>query len=503
MSDELRFSFDFGKAGPDRKPTPGQPLRILYLTDLGAGTRSRTDLSLESRPIKPLDIDSFEALLASEQPVARLHSGDTSESSVEISIRDIDDFHPDRIYRNLPVFQDLKDLRRRLRSPASFEDAAKDLRARLQVTPDDRPSEPVSQNESDNETLKRLFGKLAETNQPEATAEPGSYLTNLIRDVVASHVVAAADPRGDQYVAAVDDAACTQMRAILHDPEFRSLEAAWRGLDFLASHVETDVDLQIFVLNASKTELADALGPDSEPAEHSLLYRRLVQEREGQPFSLIAGDMAFGAEPQDMALLGGLGELSAHSGALFVASVAPETIGARAWDAVAEDPGSIEEPSETWTSLRSSAAAQRIALIAPGFLLRSPYGTRLDPIDAFEFEELERPGEEQGSYLWGAPALVAITLIAQSFREGEWDLRLNANLEIDDLPLVSFEAEGLQQMKPCAETLFPERVAAAILESGPIPLLAIRNRNAVRLAVFQSISNRKDRSLATLGPFVA
>ena len=51
------------------------------------------------------------------------------------------------------------------------------------------------------------------------------------------------------------------MRDILHHPDFRALEAAWRSLHFLIRRLETDEQLTVSVLDVTKAELtADLVG---------------------------------------------------------------------------------------------------------------------------------------------------------------------------------------------------------------------------------------------------
>ena len=61
-------------------------------------------------------------------------------------------------------------------------------------------------------------------------------------------------------------------------------------------------------------------------------------------------------------------------------------------------------------------------------------------------------------------------------------------MEIDGLPLHVYEAEGEEQVKPCAEMLLTERDVEWILDQGYMALASIRGRDAARLVRFQSIA---------------
>ena len=89
---------------------------------------------------------------------------------------------------------------------------------------------------------------LAETQGRDATTEPargaGPWAAFLDR-ITAPYRVEVADPRQAELVAGVDAATGQLMRDILHHPDFRALEAAWRSLHFLVRRLETDEQLTV------------------------------------------------------------------------------------------------------------------------------------------------------------------------------------------------------------------------------------------------------------------
>lgn len=494
MSNPLQFSAEFGKPRPDQRRTQNEPLRILFLTDLGETCRSRTDTPLVSRPMRLVDIDNFDGLFEAELPVLQLPLGD-------IRPKELDDFHPDQLCKNLPIFQTLEDLCRRLRAPSNFEAAAQDVRAMLQMDVAKSSTAPASAGEDDADTLSRLFGKPSEPSSVEAaSAVRGGFLNDLIQKAVQAYIIPESDPRAEDYIKAVEAAACAHLRAILHDPAFQSFEAAWRGLDLLVSNIETDNELSIHVWNVAKSELIEAMGTADGLVEQSALHHQIVGQRQDIPFTLIVSDIIFGRDADDLRLLATLGAMAGRSGAVVLAGIAPEMIGAESWDAIAKAPNTPLEPDAGWAALRTSGLGSQIVALGPRFMLRTPYGKQLDPTDTFfEFEELEQPGDAQAPILWGTSSLLAAVLSAQSFRREGWDARLSANLAYGDLPFVPYEEDGEKQMKPCAEALLGDQAAAAILSVGPIPVVAVRNQNEVRLAWFQNIASEGDSS--RVGPF--
>ncbi len=293
----------------------------------------------------------------------------------------------------------------------------------------------------------------------------------LIHSAVAPHVVPSAPAHQSLYIEAVDAETASRMRAILQAPQFKALEALWRGVHWLASSLETGGDLRLYLLDVTRAEALADLRAAQADARSSALHRLLVAE---EPWSLIVVDEAFGLAADDIELLGGLGALASHAGAPVLAAARPEL-------AAGESPA-----PERWDTLRKGALAPWIGLALPRVLLRLPYGKRSDPVESFPFAEVG-PGPRHDTYLWGNGALACALLIGRSFSARGWDMEPGDELEIDDLPAHTYEEEGEKRLQPCAEIVLTEGAGEAVLEAGPMPLLSFKNRNAVRLMRFQSI----------------
>jgi type VI secretion system protein ImpC len=61
--------------------------------------------------------------------------------------------------------------------------------------------------------------------------------------------------------------------------------------------------------------------------------------------------------------------------------------------------------------------------------------------------------------------------------------------ELADLPCHGWVDGGARVLTPCGEVLLSERTADAILAHGLMPTLSFANRNAVRIARFQSLAD--------------
>ncbi|HKA43805.1 MAG TPA: type VI secretion system contractile sheath large subunit [Burkholderiales bacterium] len=499
-----RIGFDFQFSQPRARSASARseenPMRILVMGDFSGrasrGVENAADLA--SRPIVAVDVDSFEQVLAGFSPVLLLSPGKAAGTDVVIEFRQLDDFHPGRLYRELDLFQSLRKSRSRLQDPATFAEAAEKLQTdRAQSPrPDQGPatgSKPTAEN--DAATLERLLGRKAATvaSKPVLRAEP-AVVDELIRKIVAPHIVPDAPPHQAQYVASVDAAIEEQMRVILHDPAFQALESGWLAIHWLISELEFGEQLQLFLLDVTLDELrSDARAADGNP-EQSSLYRLLVEQGTrtpgGEPWSLLAGNYAFGPDEENIELLAFLGAIASQAGGPFVAAAESGILGCRSL-ADTPDPREwqplVPTAEQCWQALRRSSVASWIGLALPRILLRAPYGKRNERVEEFEFEELPARAAHE-HYLWGNPAIACALLIGRSFLAKGWSMEVGDERDIGGLPACVLDRDGEKELLACAEAYLSERAGEAILARGLMPLLSLKNQNAACLMRFQSLA---------------
>jgi len=437
MPGRMEFDLGFGRSGRPRDET--EPMRLLVLGDF-SGKAATERAPLASRPAPRVDIDNFDDLMRRLAPRVSVPAG-------EIRFEQIDDFHPDRLYARLDLFKALREAR--TRPPASSDDL-----------------------------LGRLLGKPAESGAPPA-ASPGG-LTGLIRDIVAPHIVKDTSAQTETYVAAVDAAIAQQMRALLHDPAFQSIEAAWRGVRWLVSSLELDEQLQLHLFDVTREELlADIVAAQGTLAQTGV-YRAVVDRSRnvpgGERWSALVGLMQFGPSDADIGLLAALGLIASQAGGPLLAGADLTLAG--------DDAGALVG----WQALRRSEAARWIGLAAPRVLLRMPYGKGSDPIEAFAFEELAGP-PVQDELLWGHASLAMALLIGRSFIARGWEMEPGDEREIGDLPAYTFVRDGEREMQPCGERPLSESQTNTLLKAGLVPIASRRDRNAVVAIRFQSVAD--------------
>jgi type VI secretion system protein ImpC len=438
MPGRLDFDLGFGPSGRPRNDN--EPMRLLVLGDFsGKPAGDRTPLS--TRAIHRVDIDNLDEVMRRLEPRLTASAG-------EIRFERIDDFHPDRLYARLDLFQGLR-------------------QARLA---------PPPVNDDD---LGRLLGKPSEPCAP-SIATPAGGIDALIRNIVAPHIVKDTAAHATPYLAAVDAAIAEQMRTLLHDTAFQSLEATWRGVHWLISSLELDENLQLHLLDVTRDELLQdivaAQGQIAETGLHRTLVDRWRDGSSAHRWSALVGLFQFGPSESDIGQLAALGLIASHAGGPLLAG---------ADLALAEDDSAA---LVGWQTLRRSEAAPWIGLAAPRVLLRRPYGKSSDPIEAFAFEEfVGRPVVEE--LLWGHGSLAAALLIGKAFTARGWEMAPGDERELGDLPLYTFVRDGEREMQPCAEHALTETHINALLKAGLVPIASRRDRNAVVAVRFQSISD--------------
>ena len=229
-----------------------------------------------------------------------------------------------------------------------------------------------------------------------------------------------------QRIAQIDEMLTKQLNEILHDEEFQTLEASWRGLNYLVMNTETGTELKLRLMNITKKELLNDLEKAVE-FDQSGLFKKTYEEEYGtyggHPYGLLIGDYEFGRNPQDIGLLEKLSNMAASAHAPFIAAASPKLFD---WDSFTElgvprDLAKLFESSELikWRSFRETEDSRYTALVLPHILLRLPYGPDTIPVEEFDFTE-DVDGRDHSNYLWGNAAYALGLRITTAFSKYKW-----------------------------------------------------------------------------------
>jgi len=398
----------------------GKPFRILLIGDF-SGRAWRTDAPKPSlKPVR-VDRDNFEEVMEALPVTVDL-------GKQVLAFRELEDFHPDSLFRRVEVFSQLPE-----------------------------PERPIAPGIP---ALGGLLDDVLDVQAPLPTrVEDANDLAAFIKRVSAGHTVKKPDAATEKRTAGRHARSADLMRTILQHPSFKNLEAAWRGLFLLIRRLDTDGDLQLYILDATLPDLVRNL-----PAVKENL------KKIGR-WALLSGNFAFGQSETDAKVLGMLAGLAKTLKAPFLGEARPPA---------------GEPLPEAWRELRKSAAAAWLGLLLPRFLLRLPYGRDTQPIETFPFEEM--PEAEHSAYLWGSPVFVFAYLAGASFLKHGWNAGQRLERRIGGLPLHTYRTDMETVAQPCAEVLMTEREAERILEQGFMPLASLKETDAALIVRFQSIA---------------
>jgi len=510
----------------------GGAFRILVMGDFSARAARGVREGLAGRKRIAVDVDNWERVLGSFGAEVRIPAG---EGEIALAPKEIDDFHPDWLYSKLEVFRALRDLRQRLMDGSTFKSAADEVRSwagdlhgqdahathgqdahathgqdahathgqdARATHGQDAHATPAGQAQGEADLLGRLLGQRpAGADAADSGAPKGASMAagasgrtaagaadSLIRGIVGPYIVPDRDKEQSALVACVDKAVAEQMRRILHHPNFQALEAAWRGVQRLVTHLETDEDLRLAVMDVSKDELsADVLAVDDlqTTAVYDLLVAQTLGTQGSKPWSVLCAAFAFDKTVLDAAVLGRLSKIVHAARAPLVAGAADRVAGCQS---IAAEPDPRQwtwrpdaDAEAAWNTLRSLPEANWVALGLPRILMRQPYGQASDPVDGFDFEEIDA-GSTHEEYLWGCASFALAEALGAAFADQSWDMAAEMFHDVIDLPAHIYrDADGDRQVKPCAEVCLTDRAAQAIQDRGLTALLSVQGQNVIRI----------------------
>jgi hypothetical protein len=475
---------------PGERPAAPKHFRIALMGDF-SGRVNRGDQTPigERKPIK-VDYDGLEDVLETMDITLRIPIAGGA-GQVEVSIGEMDDFHPDQLFDKLEIIDELQGLARRVdRKP----DVAIPLLvgwgrdARELATPPAFEGGGVIPAASSLQELAD-WSPSAAVDEDQATADGDALLSLLVGPYMRE---LGDDPDADAVREAVQKASDGLLREIMHHPDFRAVESAWRGLDWLLRRTARGDRTRVVLFDVGAVELAADLAAVTELDNcgcFELLVRKTAESVDGEAWCAVLGLYTFDLQGTHADLLGRMARIAHRLHAPFISGFSHRLLeeGARP----------DEDSAAAWDELRALPESGYIALAAPGFLLRRPYGEDADEIDEFPFEEL-RAGDDLGSYLWGSPALLVAALLAQDFLSaGGWNFKPGKTLRMGDMTMHSYRDEDDEGVAVIVGKRALSSVAEKYTARGPMLLVQERGTDVAQLGALYSL-NAADRSLLGL-----
>lgn len=258
----------------------------------------------------------------------------------------------------------------------------------------------------------------------------------------------------DERTLGIDVQIGLQLDAVMHAPNFKEIEATWRGLFYFVSRAETGVMLKLRVYNTNKDELRKELEKAAD-FDQSCIFK-MIYEGEfgtygGTPYSLLVGGYEFGRSPDDMSLLTNITKVAASAHAPFLAAAGAGLFGLDGFDQLAKprDLSQLfESPEmEQWREFRTSEDSRYVALALPHVLLRLPYGKDSRAAEGVKYEESthDADGSDHDAFLWGNAAFVMAERIVNAFSLYRWTAAIRG-VEggglVDGLPVYTYRDDS-------------------------------------------------------------
>ena len=213
--EKMEFQLGTQTSFAPRKAKDDTPFSIAILADFsGRDNRSlcETGPSLASRKRMAVDVDNLDNLPMKLACEIHIPLGGKEGPHIPLQFSELSDFHPDRIFDRLEVFQKLKTTRKLMQNPATFAEAVSQVRSWISADQEKGKSEAeqaqskTEQDESDTETVERLLGKRPEQKSPSASSSSFVDIDALIRETVKPYIVPAPEPQQAELLAQVDQA---------------------------------------------------------------------------------------------------------------------------------------------------------------------------------------------------------------------------------------------------------------------------------------------------------
>jgi type VI secretion system protein ImpC len=448
-----------------------------------------------------IDRDNFNSVLSAMKPALRfrveckLSDDPDTRLAVDLAFRQIEDFEPAAVARQIPAVRDLLELRgnlAELRRLIYRNDKAQEMLQNI-LSPESlswmasaisAPTNPPAESavpqaglpdsapavEISPETLLQSLVREIGAQSPFERDRTERLVWDFVHQVLRGEMVIArdADMMLNARIAALDHRLSLQINEVIHTCAFQSLEATWRGLYYLVREAETSSAHRILVLNASKKEILRDIQRAADYRDVDL-HRKLNEPLEtlgGQPFGCIVAAYEFSRGPEDVELMEVLGRIGSQIYAPVLAAPFLESFGS---------PGDWSAPFHSgaeyakWNSLRSREYARFLVLVVPRMLLRLPYGRNTAQVEAFNFEE-GVDGSDASRYLWGNAVWALAARISAAWSTYGWCAAIQSREGgglVRDLPVHWFHTdEGDIRSHPTTAIVITERLEAQLFELG-------------------------------------
>ena len=333
-------------------------------------------------------------------------------------------------------------------------------------------------------------------------------ISELVREVLSGTVVVSDNLSAtlDARIAEIDEMISRQLSAVMHHPNFQSVESTWTGLQYLCKQTSTGSMMKIQIFNATKQELIK----DFKTAidfDQSALFKKVYEEEfgtfGGAPFGTLIGDFQISRQPEDMYFVEQMAHVAAAAHAPFISAASPEMFGLDGFTELGK-PRDMSKVFDTveyakWKSFRESEDSRYVGLTVPRFLGRLPFNPKDgSTVEGFSYVE-DVDGSDHSKYLWINAAYAFATRLTTAFENYGWCAAIRG-VEggglVEDLPTHTFKTdEGEIALKCPTEIAITDRREKELSDLGFIPLVHCKNTDYA--AFFGAQSTQKVKKYDT------
>jgi len=295
----------------------------------------------------------------------------------------------------------------------------------------------------------------------------------------------------DRDIAAIDELIGGQLDVILHHPRLRRFEGCWRGLAWLAGGLDPTGRVRLKMLNLAWAELCRDLERAVE-FDQSQLFQKIYENEfgmpGGEPYGLLVVDHEVrhrpmpGAPADDVNALAQLAAVAAAAFAPTVLAASPALLQVEDFADLAMvtelgDPFRSAEFTR-WRSLSSREEMRFVAVALPRLLARTPWDDDPARADGFRYAEYAPSADCR---VWMNAGYAFAAVVARAFANHSWpaDVRgsetdyIGGGL-VTDLPVEPFRTDSDHTwVRPPVDIVFSDRIEAALVEAGLMPLSAL------------------------------
>jgi len=269
------------------------------------------------------------------------------------------------------------------------------------------------------------------------------------------------------------------LSSILHHPDFRALEAVWRGIDWFLRRAWTGENgVEILLYDLAESEFIESVNGNDDLTQ-SPLYTWLVEKSlkgyNAQPWGAIIGLYSFEVNASSAQTLGRIAKIVRQASAPFLAGLASPV-----WDKAFKP---TKDDLAAWEALRREPASAMLGLAGPGFLLRPPYGVGTKAVDKIAYEEYKLAKDSE-HYLLGNAALFCGALLAKSFTKKNWSFKPGSELEFDQMAMHVARDDDDEEVLVTVGSWLLQKAIDQMTKQGFMALRGVKGRNHVQLARF-------------------